>query len=84
MLEYLAKPNAMNSFGSKKFSDLFEARDYLNEVTETEIKIPVDEWIVLQKIYEVKPDGSLVQPEKFPKVKKGKIVWIKFNEEKFL
>jgi hypothetical protein len=84
MVTYLAKPNAMNSFGAKSFTDMFAARDYLNEVTETEIKIPVDEWIILDKLYEVKYDGKLVKPEKFPKIKKGKLVWVKFNERKFL
>jgi hypothetical protein len=79
MREYLAKPNTMNSFGAKPFRSLFEARDYLNEVTETEIKIPVDEWIALGKIVEVKDNGETKIPEYYPKIRKGEMIMIKFN-----
>jgi hypothetical protein len=84
MSQYIAKPNTMNSADSKVFSNMFDARDYLNEFTETLIKFSVDEWIILNKIFEVKEDGKLIRPEKFPKIRKGKEVWIKFDEKKFL
>lgn len=84
MTQYLATPNTMNNTNSKLFSNMFDACDYLNDVTEILIKSSVDEWIVLNKIQEVKSDGKLSRPEKFPKIKKGKEVWVKFDEKKFL
>lgn len=84
MIQYLAKPNALNSFNSKVFSDLFEARDYLNEITQVEINIPVDEWIVLNKLFEIDSNGELITPSKFPKIKKGKLIWVKFDQSNFI
>jgi hypothetical protein len=84
MAQYLAKPNSLNSFNSKVFSDLFEASDYLNEITGVEIKIPVDEWIVLNKIFEIDSNGNLVTPDKFPKIKLGQVVWVKFDQNNFV
>lgn len=84
MTQYLATPNAMNKTNSKLFSNMFDACDYLNEVTEIVIKSSIDEWIILSKIFEVNENGKLTRPEKFPKIKKGKEVWVKFDENKFL
>jgi hypothetical protein len=42
---------------SKKFETLQECKKFLDEITEQ--KMPLDEWLILGKILEVLPNGSV-------------------------
>jgi hypothetical protein len=54
---YLAKPFDKNLIGSKQFETMQECKKFLDEFTEQ--KMPMDEWLILGKIVEVLPDGTM-------------------------
>jgi hypothetical protein len=45
---------------------MFEAANFLNEFTDTQIAMPPDEWAILGKLLLVNEDGSTVPPNFCP------------------
>ena len=83
-MTFLAKPNASNLQNSMIFESMFNACEYLNEVTGVEPKMKIDEWIVLGKLLEVDARGETSMPQYFPKVVKGEMKMQKLDMDSFL
>jgi len=83
-MTFLAKPNASNLQNSMIFESMFNACEYLNEVTGVEPKMKIDEWIILGKLLEVDARGETSMPQYFPKVVKGEMKMQKLDMDSFL
>lgn len=84
MTTFLAKPNISNMKDSMLFESMFKACEYLNQVTDVEPKMQIDEWIVLGKLMEVDGRGNTSVPKYYPKVVKGEIKMKKLDIDAFL
>lgn len=84
MTNFVAKPYTANMQNSMVFKSMFNACEYLNEVTGVEPKMKVDEWIILGKLLEVNACGETSMPKYFPKVVKGEIQMQKLDTDSFL
>ena len=60
-MKYMAKPNDRNFMNAREFGTMKECKAFLDNYTEQ--KMPLDEWLMLGKILEVKADGSAVRIE---------------------
>jgi len=83
---YLAKPNTKNLTNSKEFVTMIEAMEYLNEVTASDdtVAMPIDEWIMVGKLLQVREDGTLTMPTEYPKKVKGQIKMVKLDIDSYL